>query len=237
MKYYLDTEFIENFKKPIKWLPTIGSFNKPYHFIDLISIGIKAEDGREYYAVCNEFNPNDADEWVKENVIKPIYDEDEQIHYDRAKHIPGLCYEYREYTAKRFKSLFKRKGKSKSEIRRDIVFFMGGDIDDIASCFYVPKDIEIYAYYADYDWVVFCGMFGRMINLPSGMPMYCKDLKQILDEYADRYDDHFTGAESQQAKLSWIKNKDTFPKQENEHNALDDAKWNKKLHEFLLSAK
>jgi len=26
-----------------------------------------------------------------------------------------------------------------------------------------------------------------------------------------------------------------YPKQENEHNALDDARWNKALYEFLLT--
>ena len=48
MKYFLDTEFIEGFHKPL--------FGKKRHFIDLISIGIVCEDGREYYAVSNEFN-------------------------------------------------------------------------------------------------------------------------------------------------------------------------------------
>jgi hypothetical protein len=50
-RYFFDTEFIEGWKKPIKWLPTVGRFNKPYHSIQLISIGIVAEDGREYCKV------------------------------------------------------------------------------------------------------------------------------------------------------------------------------------------
>jgi len=25
-----------------------------------------------------------------------------------------------------------------------------------------------------------------------------------------------------------------YPKQENEHNAIEDARWNKELHKFLL---
>jgi hypothetical protein len=48
MNYYLDTEFHEYKKKPL-----IG---KAIDTIELISIGIVAEDGREYYAVCNEFD-------------------------------------------------------------------------------------------------------------------------------------------------------------------------------------
>ena len=51
-RYFLDTEFIE----------------RP-NTIELISIGIKCEDGRKYYAISNEFDEAKASEWVKENVI------------------------------------------------------------------------------------------------------------------------------------------------------------------------
>jgi len=79
---------------------------------------------------------------------------------------------------------------------------------------------EFYAYYADYDWVVFCSLFGRMIDLPKGFPMYCKDLKQYFDDvqYLEKYN---------------LKEQPNYPKQGNEHNALDDARWNFKLFEFV----
>jgi hypothetical protein len=43
MKYFLDTEFAET-----------GGTENPT--IDLISLGIVAEDGREYYAESSQFN-------------------------------------------------------------------------------------------------------------------------------------------------------------------------------------
>jgi 3'-5' exoribonuclease-like protein len=52
VKYFYDTEFIENGKT-----------------IDLISIGIVAEDGREYYAISSEFDESKASPWVQENVL------------------------------------------------------------------------------------------------------------------------------------------------------------------------
>ena len=58
MKYFLDTEFIEGFHKPF--------FGKRRHFIDLISIGIVCEDGRQFYAISNEYKYSDADKWVKD---------------------------------------------------------------------------------------------------------------------------------------------------------------------------
>ena len=71
---------------------------------------------------------------------------------------------------------------------------------------------EFWAYYADYDWVVLCQLFGRMIDLPKGWPMYCRDVKQLCDSLGG-------------PKL---------PKQEGvEHNALADAVWTKQAYEFL----
>lgn len=63
---------------------------------------------------------------------------------------------------------------------------------------------EIWAYYADYDWVALCQTFGRMIDLPIGWPMYCRDLKQEADRLGVR-----------------------LPKMASacEHNALYDAEW------------
>ena len=51
MKYWLDTEFIE---RPCT--------------IDLISIGIVAEDGREFYAESSEVDWSKASDWTLQNV-------------------------------------------------------------------------------------------------------------------------------------------------------------------------
>jgi hypothetical protein len=51
MRYFVDTEFIDDGKT-----------------IDLISIGIVAEDGREFYAESDEFDREKAGDWVKEHV-------------------------------------------------------------------------------------------------------------------------------------------------------------------------
>src|SRR5574338_756367 len=47
--------------------------------------------------------------------------------------------------------------------------------------FITGEHIEFWGYYSDYDWVVFCWIFGTMMELPNGYPMYCRDLKQLLD--------------------------------------------------------
>lgn len=71
---------------------------------------------------------------------------------------------------------------------------------------------EFWAYYADYDWVALCQLYGTMMDLPEGWPMYCRDVKQVMDD---------VGAEN-----SPFQN-------DTEHNALSDAIWTKRTHEFL----
>ncbi|MBW0017374.1 MAG: polyadenylate-specific 3'-exoribonuclease AS [Mycobacterium sp.] len=55
MRYFYDTEFIEDGRT-----------------IDLISIGVVAEDGREYYAISTEFDAERAGNWVRTNVLPKL---------------------------------------------------------------------------------------------------------------------------------------------------------------------
>ena len=232
MKYFFDTEFIEGFKKPL--------FDKTRHFIDLISIGIICEDGREYYAVSNEFNPKDADDWVRKNVIDKI---EAQLFQQQ----PTFAKSHFNFS---LKELLKQYGKSNKQIAEDICLFCYPDaaqefghareefLSRAKQYRWNGKQPEFYGYYADYDWVLFCSLFGRMIDLPKGFPMYCKDLKQMLDE-KQRHIKYF--GHSKESGLIGssldLKKHPHYPKQENEHNALDDAKWNLKLFNFIQNLK
>lgn len=76
---------------------------------------------------------------------------------------------------------------------------------------FVGEAPEFWAYYADYDWVALCQLYGRMIDLPPGWPKFCRDLQQVRSEGG--YD---------------------LPEQTSvEHNALTDAIWAKEAWEFL----
>jgi 3' exoribonuclease, RNase T-like len=143
IKIFFDTEFIDNGKT-----------------IDLISIGMVKETGETLYLISHEFDINNCDDWLKENVISK------------------LKYEPR-YT--------------REEIKNQIIEFVG------------ERDVEFWAYYASYDWVAFCQLFGRMVDLPDNYSFWCRDLKQEIN----RLDFDISTVE----KI-------------NSHNALDDAKWN-----------
>lgn len=159
MKYFLDTEFIES---------------GPSRPVELISIGIVGEDGREFYAISSEFDASHASPWVRENVLSKI---------------------------------------SEIEFRDSLSLFV---IGHLIREFVGTDKPEFWGYYADYDWVVFAQIFGTMMDLPSGFPMYCRDIKQLCDD----------------------KGNPELPVQGNgEHSALADARWNKQAYEFLTASK
>jgi hypothetical protein len=154
MRYWFDTEFIER---------------GPEHPIRLLSIGIVAEDGREYYyekpdareLINHDFNVF-GDRWLIENA-RPHLAKD-------GYHIFGL-----------------------NDPRQEIISFVG-------------DRPEFWAYFADYDWVALCQIFGRMIDLPKGWPMYCRDLKQEMESRGFK--------------------RELLPEQGiAEHSALNDARW------------
>ena len=84
-------------------------------------------------------------------------------------------------------------------IRDEVLRFVGDDKP------------EFWGYYADYDWVVFCWLFGTMVDLPKGWPMYCRDIKQLCDDLGNP----------------------RLPPVRGEHNALADARWNRAAWEML----
>lgn len=76
------------------------------------------------------------------------------------------------------------------------------------------KTPEFWAYYASYDWVVTCQLFGNMIDLPRNWPMYPMDIMNLVN---------------------LIGTKPALPPQPaDQHNALADAHWNKQAYEQLI---
>ena len=203
MKYFLDFEFIEGFHKPL--------FGKRRHFIDMISLGIVAEDGREYYALSSEYDYKDADEWVKENVIHKLYRK--QVNGDMRNHMDAETFN-------------RRLGKPNKLIKTEILNFVNQP--NIFSGTHMFN--QFYGYYCDYDWVLFCSLFGRMIDLPEGFPMFCIDLKQELDNKI--LDSEFKSLGYDRA-VERLKAKKGYPEQKYEHDCLADERWNRDLYKFL----
>ncbi len=234
MKYFMDTEFLEGTQKKRFLGITVGE-TKPT--IDLVSIGIVTEDNQKYYAISKDFNLKEAwnrydivhkrlDDggstyrqkvyWIRENILLPIYLEN--IHGDERNVFPFS------YSSMRY--ILWKVGKSNKQIAEEVKKFVWktskindpygiGNWEEIKYLF----PVEFYAYFGAYDWVGFCWIFGKMIELPKGFPMYINDLKQIMDE---------NGLTAEWKKIN-------CPDPVGQHNASVDANWNKMLFEKIQS--
>lgn len=273
--YYIDFEFLEGTQtKRFLGIP----YGKTKPTIDPISVGIVSEDNREYYAVFKDFNLKEAWNrydlvyntgcgdannlppkkvyWIRENVLKPIFDEllfkekyvteyikgsfNLQAHNVRIDNPRYLKFSYNN-----LKYLLNKYGKTKEQIAKEIKTFIGtketiGNWEEIKD----NMNTNLYGYYCDFDFLCLTWLFGKMIDLPDSFPKYMIDLKQILDEKVSKFNrtDFFTAFDfkneglkelTHSEKLEHIKMHVRYPNQTNEHNSLNDAKFNKELHEFL----
>lgn len=186
IKYFLDTEFIEDGKT-----------------IDLISIGLVCEDGRAFYKQNVECQFGRASDWVWRNVFPHL------LHFDmRGSRSCKPDVELEATTCSTSATPcvdMLCPWAFREEIREEVQEFC--DVKKYGK----P---EFWGYFADYDWVAFCQLFGTMVQLPKGFPMYCRDLKQWADQLGDI----------------------RIPKPEVEfHHALVDAEWVKEAWNFLNS--
>lgn len=177
--YCYDTEFLEDGKT-----------------IDLISIGIVCEDGREYYAVNDDMDENriGKDDWLMKNVVKhlPLH------HYSAPRDGLGWI-----WSLEHKSTLVKPKWVIANEVR-DFLLADGAP--------------ELWAYYGAYDHVALAQLWGRMVSLPHGIPMFTHELMQLLEQV------QASGVDVRVGK--------GLP---GEHNALADARWDMDLYRILAA--
>ena len=121
--------------------------------IDLISIGIVREDGQGYYAINAEM-PEDRirqEPWLMANVIP-------QLHHPRRELPEGHLFDPVDPDVK-----------PRKWIAREVMNFL-----------LEKGEPELWADFGAYDHVVLCQLFGRMIDLPKGLPMFTRDLQQRI---------------------------------------------------------
>lgn len=187
MRYWYDTEFLEDGQA-----------------IELISIGIVAEDGREYYAVNSDMPIERIrkDDWLLRNVMPSIpvtgknlldryCETTPNVHPHPSVDLVGP-------------DLSDSRVKPRWVIRNEVRDFLLAD----------PSGCELWAWYAAYDHVALAQLFGKMIHLPEGIPMFTHDVRQLVTS---------TGY-------------DKLPKQRSrEHDALEDARHVRVMHQWIES--
>lgn len=171
MRFWYDTEFLEDGRT-----------------IELISIGIVAEDGREYYAVNADMPVKAIREniWVRQNVW---------VHLPLVGSTRKL--EYR--SLDRDSVLVREKRTIANEVRQFLTRHNG--------------PVELWGYFSSYDHVVLAQLWGTMMQLPRGIPMWTNDVQQV-------------------AASMGLEN--SLPAQTGTaHNALDDARWTREAWRYL----
>jgi hypothetical protein len=179
--YCYDTEFLEDGKT-----------------IDLISIGIMCEDGREYYAVNSDMDVDRIrkDDWLMDNVVRSL-----------PTHSTGQVEKRKGFTATGWSwgGLDMRNShvKPKRVIANEVRDFLLAKVDFVET--EVRNEPELWAHYGAYDHVALAQLWGKMIHKPRGIPMWTHDLMQLIEQLEDFQ----------------------MPAQDGTaHNALDDARWN-----------
>lgn len=174
--------------------------------IDLVSIGIVAETGAEYYAVSSEFDRKAfaKNAWLMANVWPSL----PQVRGDARM---MLLASMREGASahRHVKRLFNYAADEvapRAQIAHDVSRFILGH-----------PNPQLWAWYGAYDHVVLAQLFGRMIDLPDGMPMWTNDLKQ-------------------EAVRLGLDDNDLPQQEHGQHNALEDARHNRVIGQYLRNA-
>lgn len=173
MKIWYDTEFLEDGR-----------------IIDLISIGMVAEDGREYYAITAREDIIDlafGHPWLVDHVVPSLPVTTDEAHFRWQWDTGHPDWQH---------------VKPPKLIAREVAAFILAE-----------PDPQLWAWYGAYDHVALCQLWGRMIDLPQGVPMWTNDLKQEAERLGNP----------------------RVPQQKSgEHNALEDARHNREIAAFLV---
>lgn len=169
MKIWYDTEFLEDGRT-----------------IELISIGMVREDGKEYYAINGNMPWTRIlnRDWLVENVVSqlPTLHGTAYLDHDHPDVKPNYVI--------------------KNEVE---AFLLDASIDS-------SSPMSLWSWYGAYDHVALCQLWGPMVDLPFFVPQYTNDIKQEFARCGNP----------------------TAPSHEgNEHNALADAHYHKKLYDFI----
>ena len=136
MRFCLDTEFVERDAQ-----------------IDLISIGVVGEDGREYYAVRREFNTGRA-----------------RLHAFVGRHVwPHLPRKTVEQGSARHDLIDHDHPNVKpgKQIAEELAAFL----------LEPPGPVELWAWMSAYDHVAWTGLYGSMVDLPDDLPWITRDIE------------------------------------------------------------
>ena len=193
MRVFYDTEFLEDGKT-----------------IMPISIGMVAEDGREFYAVFEEIldcgEPHQricTHGWLMENVVPHLPLRTTQ-QYPEGYRLVGNS-----NTANFWLDTDSLEVMPRTMVRKHVKAFLDA----------IPN-VELWAWYGAYDHVMLAQLFGAMADRPASMPMWTNDVRQLQLQCG--VSDGTLEAEVRRVGDA--------------HHALFDAMWTRSAHAYLVDS-
>lgn len=116
----------------------------------LISIGLISEDGRQFYAELTDYNKEQCDNWITENVLEHLisYDSD---NFKKSNYIPNLHI----------------------GDKQDISISLNNWLKQF-------DFVELISDVSHYDFVLFIDLFGTAFDLPKNICPACYDINQDI---------------------------------------------------------
>lgn len=125
----------------------------------LISIGLISDDGKSFYAECNDYDRNQVDKWIQKNVIENLYYKDQlslsggryrqMIEADTVANEVYLC--------------------SKSQLKEYLTRYFNN-----------WKNVQLVSDVCHYDMSLLIDIFGSAFDLPKRVNPSCHDINQDI---------------------------------------------------------
>ena len=123
----------------------------------LISLGIVTEDGNTFYAEFNDYNKEQCDNWIQENVINNLYGQ-EKINSLRKTEFNAYVYG------------------NKQQVTEELKLWLQQ---------YKDENIQFVSDVSHYDFILLIDLFGGAFDLPKNVSASCHDINQDLALYLD----------------------------------------------------
>lgn len=226
MNVFFDTEFTELGPKA-----------------QLISIGMVADNGQKFYAEFRDYDKENLNDWIKENVLSNLI-VDYKLNFrvsvfkndENAKH---LSIKYEEYPwLKDIVEKLSDNTKFIYGLSEEVKYSLNEWLYKISN--EGQERIQLVSDVCHYDMTLLCNLFGGSFNLPSNVNPVCYDICQDIwafleddyDKLSDRMNHSFDMSREEMVNLV---NFEDLPKPSGlKHNSLYDAEVIRYLYKSLI---
>lgn len=178
----------------------------------LISLGIISENGDKFYAEFTDYDKNQVNEWIQENVINNLKFSS-QTKICKISNIDG-------------KIIVAVKDDTKGIKEKLSEFLKVLDYDG-------KTEYELYSDVCHYDMVLFAELFGGAFGLPKNVNASCHDINQDIALYYEISEKEAFNKNREDIIREHNPEHPILNNEDNKHNSLYDAKVIKMIYNII----